>query len=402
MRETIQARSASEWFCTRFRNHSLALRACIRFAIALVISAVSFGSLKAQDATEPKRFKHEKHGAIVFAKGDDYEVKCDIYQPKSDEPRPVMLAIHGGAWTTGTKFAMLRHARILANRGYVVMSINYRLAPDHKWPAQIHDCKHAVRWIREHADKYNADPDRVYAYGYSAGGHLAALLATTDKDDGLEGELNEPYSKHSSRIQGLIAGGAPMEFSWIEEDSTTLKHWLGGTKETNPEKYKQASATTYVTADDPVAVLYHGKVDNLVPTSSPQSFFDCCQKANIDSSITIANGGHASAFTQTTLLIESLQKLEAMLAKKKCQAKIDRMAGWVESYKTATGRAPDNLTQVLNFAGRSEALLLDELLDAAFSDRDGKEFEVQWDAKGRPVVSEAVGVDGEKLSSAKR
>ena len=128
--------------------------------LSLCIANVAY----AQQAPERQRFKHKKHGAIVFASGDDYELKCDIYQPIADEPRPVMLAIHGGAWTTGTKFAMFRHARILANRGYVVMAINYRLAPQHKWPAQIHDCKHAVRWIREHAEKYNADPPVSYTH----------------------------------------------------------------------------------------------------------------------------------------------------------------------------------------------------------------------------------------------
>ena len=106
------------------------------FAVLLLAFAVS--SAFAQEDEQRKRFKHEKHGAIVFDTGEDYELKCDIYQPTSPGPHPVMLAIHGGAWRTGTKFAMFRHARILANRGYVVMSFNYRLAPEHKWLSLIH------------------------------------------------------------------------------------------------------------------------------------------------------------------------------------------------------------------------------------------------------------------------
>ena len=148
LRVGIQTRIASTQM-----KFSVALRAYIAVTIFFAASIAI-----AQTDSDRKRFKHEKHGAIVFAEGEDYELKCDIYQPISDEPRPVMLAIHGGAWTTGTKVAMFRHARILANRGYVVMAPNYRLAPKHKWPAQIHDCKQAVRWIREHADEYNADP----------------------------------------------------------------------------------------------------------------------------------------------------------------------------------------------------------------------------------------------------
>jgi hypothetical protein len=87
----------------------------------------SAGSQTTEDSNR-LRFKYEKRGAIVYAQGDDYELKCDLFVPESDSPRPIMLAIHGGAWTTGSKFAMTRHARILANRGYVVMAINFTTA----------------------------------------------------------------------------------------------------------------------------------------------------------------------------------------------------------------------------------------------------------------------------------
>lgn len=352
-----------------------------------------------------KRFRHEKHGAIVFASGDGYEIKCDIYQPKSDEPRPVMLAIHGGAWTTGTKFAMFRHARILANRGYVVMAINYRLAPDHKWPAQIHDCKHAVRWIREHATEYNADPNRVYAFGYSAGGHLAALLATSDEDDGLEGEVREPYSKHSSRIDGLIAGGSPMEFSWIDEDSTTLKYWLDATRASNPKKYAQASPISFVTSDDPVAVIFHGTSDSLVPTSSPKSFIDRYKEANIDSEMILSSDGHAGAFSRTSLLIESLTKLEAMLAKEKCKAKISAIRALTNAFIKARGHLPVSFNDpasphdLLNFAITSENMKQSEYEELMLNERDGKQFETSWSSKDGVIIKEAVGLDGERLSS---
>ena len=306
---------------------------CFRFAIAAFVLLLSLDCVAAQTDSDRKRFKHEKHGAIVFAKGENYELKCDIYQPKSDEPRPVMLAIHGGAWRTGTKFAMLRHARILANRGYVVMSLNYRLAPDHPWPAQIHDCKHAVRWIREHAAEYNADPDRVYAFGYSAGGHLATMLATSDEDDGLEGDAQKPYAKHSSRVQGLIAGGAPVEFTWIGDEATTLEYWLGSTKAEDPKGYANASPATFVTKDDPPMVLYHGMNDVLVPLSSPTRFVERCKETELQAELLTYNGGHAAAFTFTSSLIESLELLEAMLAKRRCREKIAKLTKLANAFQ---------------------------------------------------------------------
>ena len=367
--------------------------------IRIVLIAFCFASVAcAQDASEPKRFKYEKHGAIVFASGKDYEIKCDIYQPISDEPRPVMLAIHGGAWTTGSKFAMLRHARILANRGYVVMSINYRLAPQHKWPAQIHDCKHAVRWIREHADKYNADPDHVYAFGYSAGGHLASLLATADEDDGLEGDVVEPYAKHSSRIDGLIAGGSPMEFSWVGDDSTVLKHWMGETKKANPEIYAQASPVTFVTSDDPVAVLFHGKADGLVPISSPEAFIESYRAANIEAELIVSVDGHTGAFGRTSLLIESLQKLESMLAVRKCKDKMAQIVEWMNQFQQARKRKPVSFEELAKFVLRTEKISAEDFAIAVNNERDGQDFVVRWGAGSGSLVTEAVGVDGKKLS----
>ena len=294
-------------------SRSLAMSQLRTFLISLFCFLAGAVSCFSQELPNGRRFKHEKNGAIVFASGEDYELKCDLYIPDADTPRPVMLAIHGGAWRTGTKFSMYRHARILANRGYAVMAINYRLAPEHKWPAQIHDCKHAVRWIRKHAKKYNIDADRVYAYGYSAGGHLAALLAMTDADDGLEGEVEESLKKFDSRIQGVILGGSPLDFSWIDEDATTLNYWLGSTKANQPETYDQASPCNYVTSDDPVTIVYHGTTDALVPTSSPQAFVKTCRKENVPVELLMTGSGHIGAFSDTTLFLKCLMEFEAKL-----------------------------------------------------------------------------------------
>ena len=375
----------------------------VQTALRLIVFTISVGCLSgfsfAQTDSDRKRFSHEKHGAIVFAKGDDYELKCDIYQPESDEPRPVMLAIHGGAWTTGTKFAMLRHARILANRGYVVMALNYRLAPDHKWPAQIHDCKHAVRWIREHASRYNADPKRVYAFGYSAGGHLASMLATTDKDDGLEGNVEAPYSEHSSRVQGLIAGGAPTEFSWVGEQETTLEYWLGATRAADPKVYANASPTTFVTSDDPPMVLYHGKTDALVPYLSPTRFVDRCNECDVDAELLLLNGGHAAAFTLTTSLIDSLEKLEAKLAKRNCRQKIASLVQLAIAFEKANGHAPKSIGNLRTFVVESKSLDSKAVGELTTNKRDGQPFEIHRNSNGEVIVCEAIGVNGVKLSS---
>ena len=371
------------------------LRIVIIGAILMVSQEVLWGQQQID-----QRFKHEKHASIVFASGEDYELRCDVYQPESETPRPVMLVIHGGAWTMGTRFTMIRHARILANRGYVVMAFDYRLAPKFKWPAQIHDCKHAVRWIREHAAQYNADPKEVYVYGYSAGGHLGSLLATTDKEDGLEGEDVAPYSKHSTRIQGLIAGGSPMEFSWLSPDSGALKHWMGETRGEDPEKYLLASPVHYVTSDDPVAILYHGTGDVLVPESSSEKFLARYQEEHLPAELIRSQGGHGATFTGTTVFLECLHDLEAKLAIEKTRQKMTTILDWASEFQQPSGSA--SLDEVVEFAMQKKGLSKDQAKQATTSERDGETFVVRWTAteisieEGRGV-ERGEGVKHEKL-----
>src|SRR5262249_42210323 len=105
----------------------------------------------------------------------------DVYEPRSDaggKARPAILAIHGGAWMSGDKRGIGEDvARIFCPRGYVVFSMNYRLAPEHRWPQQLRDCQAALRHIRERAEAFGIDPARIAAFGVSAGGHLATMLA---------------------------------------------------------------------------------------------------------------------------------------------------------------------------------------------------------------------------------
>ncbi len=119
-------------------------------------------SRQAEMATEPQtrsaKLKFEKFGAITYREIDGESLNCDVYVPTGPGPYPAVLAIHGGAWRHGSKITMTRHAWKLAQAGYVVVAINYRHAPKHPFPAQVHDCKHAVRWMRANAKQYKIDP----------------------------------------------------------------------------------------------------------------------------------------------------------------------------------------------------------------------------------------------------
>ena len=255
---------------------------------------------KQDPKTKPKKLEFTKQ-VVVYQTIDGAEpeqLKCDIYTPQGEGPFPAILAVHGGAWRQGTKFAMLRHAWKMAQSGYVVVSINYRHAPKHPFPAQIHDCKHAIRWMRSNAEKYKIDPERIGAFGYSAGGHLVSLLGTSDKEDGLEGPVEKEFEKFDTRVKAVAAGGAPCEFSWLDKDSKTLSYWLGGSRDQKPETYRAASPTTFVSADDPAFFFFHGDSDLLVPASSPQALHDLLEKAGVKSEFhTAKKGGHLGTFT---------------------------------------------------------------------------------------------------------
>ncbi len=260
------------------------------------------------EAEERRKYRFEKKGAIVFRKLPDCEVKCDVYQPESDVALPAIIMIHGGAWRHGSKLAMVRHARRVARVGYVVVSINYRLAPKYPWPAQIDDCQYAVRWLKKNAQTYNVDAERIGVFGYSAGGHLAALLGTVsgEGDPPIDESLSvddEELEGFSPAVRAVAVGGAPCEFSWLDEESEVLKYWMGGSRKSLPEKYRRASPIEYVTADDAPFFIFHGTADMLVPVQSPKDFHQALKARGVASTLlTVDGAGHLATFSRADLL----------------------------------------------------------------------------------------------------
>jgi triacylglycerol lipase len=200
---------------------------------------------------------------VTYAKRDQRALKADVLTPAQTGRFPGVLIVHGGAWRGGNRHHLAKAAGALAKAGYVTVSIDYRLAPKDPFPAQIDDCKDAVRWMRTNAEKYHIDPDRVGGFGYSAGGHLVVLLGTADE---------EPQEKKaaavSSRLQAVVAGGAPVDFQLLPPNAEVLSYWLGGTRAQKPELYRRASPLEFVSADDPPMFLFHGARDIVVPSIS--------------------------------------------------------------------------------------------------------------------------------------
>jgi acetyl esterase/lipase len=228
------------------------------------------------------------HRDLEYVKGGHERNKLDLYLPaKADGLLPLILWVHGGAWQGGTKDNP--PALPFLSRGYAVASINYRLSQHAQFPAQIEDCKAAIRWLRAHAKTYNLDPDRIGVWGASAGGHLVALLGTTGTIKELEG--NGGNGDQSSRVQCVVDWFGPSDLLKMGEQSgpnSQLDHnspnapeakLVGGAVQENKEAAAKASPVTYVDKEAAPFLIMHGDKDRVVPYQQSEELAAALKKA---------------------------------------------------------------------------------------------------------------------------
>jgi len=208
---------------------------------------------------------------IVVAERDDKDLLADIYLPTTQGPHPGVIVIHGGAWAGGSKSNLANHALLLARNGFAAIAISYRFAPKHPFPAQLEDCQSALDWVSKNGKDYEIDPQRIGTYGYSAGGHLACLLAATQADQ----------SPDRPSIKAVAAGGAPCDLTKIAGESSQLSYFLGGTPAEVPRAYQQASPITYVSKNFPPVFFFHGTADEIVPIDNALSMFQKLKSSNV-------------------------------------------------------------------------------------------------------------------------
>lgn len=210
----------------------------------------------------------EAHPDLVYATYGDREMQLDLYRPKGvSGSLPAIVCIHGGGWKQGQRQAMTPLAQTLASKGYVGVTISYRLRDEAIFPAAIQDCKAAVRWLRANAEKYGIDKAHIGATGLSAGGHLAALLATSGGVKELEGAGGN--NDYRSDIQACVAAGAQsdLESERIQNlsrqpDDPFYQGFLGGTFDAVPEQYALASPLHHLSAGDPPLAFACGEMDD--------------------------------------------------------------------------------------------------------------------------------------------
>jgi acetyl esterase/lipase len=237
---------------------------------------------------------------LPYVEGGHERNRLDLYLPdKTDKPdkaegrRPLIVWIHGGAWLAGSKDRC--PAVFLVPKGYAVASVNYRLSQHALFPAQIEDCKAAIRWLRANAGKYHLDPDHVGVWGASAGGHLVAMLGTAGGVKELEGKGGN--LDQSSRVQCVVDWFGPSDLPTMggghnNPDSPEAR-LIGGTVRQNPEKARKASPLTYVSKDSAPFLIMHGDRDNLVPLGQSESLAAALKKAGVEAKLVVVKGnGH--------------------------------------------------------------------------------------------------------------
>lgn len=213
---------------------------------------------------------------------------AEVYRPQGAGPFPSVLAIHGGAWKRGDYGYTKSLAKRLAARGYLVVSIEYRLVPDYVWPAPLQDVQQALRWMRSPAGMaLGIDPQRIASFGYSAGGHLAALVA---------GIADDPkFGAPGTQVKAVVAGGIPSDLPRFK-NGKLVPAFIGGSWEQKSADFIAASPITYVRSGHPPVFIYHAGLDLLVPIEQAEIYRDALTKAGVTNEYFVIRGhGHVSA-----------------------------------------------------------------------------------------------------------
>jgi len=269
----------------------------VRRAVVTLIAGVLLPTPATVPAADPVRI--EKDVAYL---GPDRQEKGDLYLPAGvakGQRCPAVVIIHGGGWSGGDKGAAreINIGTTLAANGYVGFSINYVLATKDRpvWPQNVYDCKTAVRWLRKNADRLGIDPDHIGAIGGSAGGHLAAMIALTGPESGLDPP--RPYGEYSCRVQAAVDLYGPADLiAWLP-NSPGLS-MLPASRAAKPELYRLASPGTHADKTDPPILILQGTADKTVPVEQSQLLAAALVKAGVRHELIVIEGAPHSFHLQ--------------------------------------------------------------------------------------------------------
>ena len=243
---------------------------------------------------------------------------ADVYLPASSGVRPAVLVIHPGAWRSGSRRDVGHIARRFAEAGFVAVAPDHRLAPEHVFPAQLDDVAAATRWLRSQAVRFGIDPSRVGAFGYSSGGHLAALLGT------------RPPA--GARLQAVAVGGAISDIEAIA-GRFVVKDLIGSG---GRAALNAASPLRFVTADDPPFFVHHGRLDFLVRPRHARALHERLSREGVPARLHFGPLGHFTGFLAGSGVDEAIGFLDTWLRDERRLAQTRARAGeWAEARRDA-------------------------------------------------------------------
>jgi acetyl esterase/lipase len=268
------------------------------------------------EARSPSPTAVRQESDVVFAHANGVTLKLDVAMPhEGDGPFPAVVCIHGGGWVGGDRKQMAKTIEVLAGRGYVAVAPDYRLAPTHRFPACVEDCKTAVRWLRANCGRYRVDTARVGALGLSAGGHLACMLGVTAAADGLDGTGD--YLSQPSRVQAVVSFSGPTDLTdetlYASRDvlEGNLMPLFGGTPRERRDAYRKASPAHYRPRTPPPFFLVHGEADKAVPVQQARALAEQLKRCGGKAEVLVLPGeGHTWS---GTALIKSIDKMLTFL-----------------------------------------------------------------------------------------
>ncbi len=279
----------------------------VRPLIVLALSSALMSAAHAANARNPKLPPGVEYlTGVQFGTGGGRPLYMEILRPKvaPEKAPPVLVFVHGGGWRGGDRFGGLTRLLPFAARGYFCASIEYRLSGEAIFPAQIEDCKCAIRFLRAQSKKLNLNPDKIGIWGSSAGGHLVALMGTAGEVADLEGTGGWP--EQSSRVQAVCDWYGPADLL-DTEGLSNIRHGapdspeallLGGPVAERRELAAKASPVTYVSANDPPFLIMHGDKDMTVPFHQSEILYAALKKAGVDVTfIPVPGAGHGFAAT---------------------------------------------------------------------------------------------------------
>ncbi len=335
----------------------------MRFALVPLLSLTALAQEPSQPSAPPGPAVRsmllptgvQAHRDLAYVENGHERQKLDLYLPeKTEGPLPVVIWIHGGGWSSGSKEQCPPLRQGYLAHGYAVASLGYRLSNHAIFPAQIEDCKAAIRWLRAHAKEYHLDGDRFGVWGSSAGGHLVALLGTSGDVKDFEVGANLDVS---SRVQAVCDFYGPTDLGRFVTTPGFESHAIAGSPESRllggavteqKEQVAKANPITFVDKSDPPFLIVHGDKDVTVPINQSEMLFEALKKEGVSAHFhTIKGAGHGNGFAGKNIDDLVLGFFDARLKQK--SAEIEAVTTASDS-APASGVGPQRL--IANGAGR--------------------------------------------------